>query len=53
MDVLSNWLELSCNYFFSLMSVDGLLENKEAEVKLVQARKAYLQKNSFRYKAST
>lgn len=33
------WLEFFGNCYFSLMSVDGLLENNKAEIKILQARR--------------
>lgn len=41
MDVLSNCLEFFCNYSFSVVPVDGLLENNEAEVKILQEKHAF------------
>lgn len=42
MDVLSNCLEFYCNYCFSLLHIEGLLEwMNEAEVKILQEKHAF------------
>lgn len=41
MDVWSNCLEFFCNYCLCLVHVYGLLENIEAEVKILQEKHGF------------
>lgn len=38
---MNSVIEFFCNYGFSLVHIDGLLENSEAEVKILQEKHAF------------